>query len=214
MNRTALMSTLLGIAWLLSCSSTEPTDFGGDDDSQADDDDMADDDDDDVADDDDDVADDDDDDIAPGSFALTTGTYRITIDELHSDTCHASTGDGIHVHVGDEQLLELTVDGTTLTGQDEQVSWSGERDGDTFELLGTFSWDVGSQVGLDCVLAFETHMDSMLVADDEFTYDILNDVDGVGDDCHELEEDSGGAYPLVPSFPCAHEWSGTGLRLD
>jgi len=153
-----------------------------------------------------------DDDAVQGTYALSSGTYQITIDELTADSCHASTGKGIHVHEGEVQLMDLTVEGTMLQGQDEQMTWVGERHGDTFELLGTMSWDVGSQAGLDCVLQFETGMDAVLVADDQFTYDIINEVDGAGEDCHELEEDSGGSYPSVPSFPCAHEWSGTGKR--
>ncbi len=200
---------LIAATWITACPSTDDDGFGNDPDDDAAgggpaDDDTGD----------DDVTDDDtgDDDTAAGTYALTSGTYTITIDELTADSCHASTGDGIHVHVGESQSMELTVHGAAIEGQDEQMSWEGQREGDTFVLHGTMDWDVGSTMGLDCVLQFTTAMDAAITADDAFDYDIHNVVDGQGADCGQLEEDDGGPYPLVPSFPCEHRWAGTGTR--
>ena len=137
---------------------------------------------------------------------MADGLWAMGIHEAQKNECETDDGEGFHIHVGQDTMMEFTSDGTCLTavsdpGSDQEMAWSGTQDADSIDITGTLVFEMGT-----CHLRVNAHITGDRI-DDE-TVDYVMQTEFVVED--ELSPD---ACSLLPwPIPCEQQWSGTGVK--
>lgn len=144
----------------------------------------------------------------PGPSALSSGSYVVTIDSTVFNDCENQAGNGLHIHVGENQLFEVEANGACLTTQDSAgMQMTGYEDGGAFLLDGFITLEIGT-----CTVGINATMTGTMTGDGTFDYQM----DATADVYAEVVE---GACQYIigetenhtfPALPCAQAWVGTG----
>lgn len=145
-------------------------------------------------------------------FALPEGNYTLSIDEEVFNDCHNEAGNGLHIHVGEDQTVAFTQDQTCVEavsepGGDMEMVWGGTTDGQTFELEGFVELAIGTcSIGIDAV------MTGQMTGHGSFTYRI-DATAGVyqehsPDACQMIIGDT--EDHTFGELPCDQAWTGVG----
>lgn len=140
--------------------------------------------------------------------ALESGTYVVTIDSTVFNDCENQAGKGLHIHVGENQILEVEANGACLTTNDsagmEMTGYEAEGD---FVLDGFLTLEIGT-----CTVGINATMHGTMTGDGTFDYRM----DATADVYTEVVE---GACQYIigeteqhtfPALPCSQAWEGQG----
>lgn len=144
----------------------------------------------------------------PDPSALTTGTYLVTIDSTVFNDCENQAGKGLHIHVGENQMFEVSAEGACLTTQDSAgMTMTGYEQDGAFALDGFIELEIGT-----CTVGITAHMSGEMTGEGTFDYRM----DATADVYAEVVE---GACQYIigetedhtfPALPCSQAWVGTG----
>ncbi|MCP4806757.1 MAG: hypothetical protein GY913_03090 [Proteobacteria bacterium] len=145
-------------------------------------------------------------DCAASDAPVSDGLWAFGIAEAQKNECESPEGEGYHIHVGEDTVMDFLSDGSCLAatsdpGSDQEMPWTGQQTGDQVEMDGTLTFDQGT-----CILRVNAHISGTLV--DEDTIDYTMTTEFVTED--ELSPDACQIFPWP--IPCEQQWTGTGVR--
>lgn len=143
---------------------------------------------------------------------ISTGLWSAGIDEALLNDCENSAGKGLHIHVGENTMLD--VDGSALPtlvmvsdpGSEQTMEMTGSQDGEDFSVTGTVELEIGT-----CIVGIEATLTGRMTGQESFCYRM----DATADIAEELSPD---ACSLIigdtenhtfPKLPCEQAWQGT-----
>ncbi len=150
--------------------------------------------------------------VEPGGYALDSGTYTVGIDAEVFNDCENAVGHGLHIHVGEDTMVEIAQTGECLLatsdpGSDAEMPMTGATDGESFTLDGGVSFELGT-----CVLTVHATMTGTLTADSAFDYrmdaTLSVEEEMVEGACEVIIGDED--QHTFPFLPCDQAWTGTG----
>lgn len=137
---------------------------------------------------------------------MQDGTWAMGIAAAQKNECETDQGEGYHIHVGEDTMMEFASDRACLAaisdpGSDQEMPWSGTQVDDQVELDGTLTFERGT-----CVLRVNAHMSGTLIDADTLEYTMTTEF--VTEE--ELSPDACQLFPWP--IPCEQQWTGTGVR--
>ncbi len=149
--------------------------------------------------------------------ALESGLWAFGAAEAVFNDCENAAGKGLHIHIGEDTLVDLVRDGTCLEGvsdpgSDQEMEFVGETDGSAVSLQGS---QVRIEVGT-CVVGVTATLTGTMTASSTMDYRMdatLEIVEELSPDaCSYIIGDT--ANHTFPELPCGQAWTGTGRLTD
>ena len=149
--------------------------------------------------------------------ALESGVWAFGIDQAEFNDCENSAGKGLHIHVGEDTLVDLVRDGTCLDGvsdpgSEQEMIFEGETDGSAVSLQGSV---VRLEIGT-CVVGVSAALTGTMIDASTMEYRM----DATADILEELSPDAC-SYIIgetenhtFPALPCEQAWTGVGHLTD
>jgi len=143
---------------------------------------------------------------AAGDWLMSSGTYTVSTDEALYNGCENESGNGYHIHVGEENPFVVTADENCITADADGMLLAGEIVDNQLAMMGYIDIEHGT-----CTMRIEATFTGTITEENRFEYQIdataapVNDTDEY---CSMMIGESEGA--TFPSIPCTYGWIGEG----
>lgn len=149
--------------------------------------------------------------------ALESGLWAFGAHEAVFNDCENSAGKGLHIHIGEDTMVDLVRDGTCLEGvsdpgSPQEMQFLGETDGTAVTLEGsTVRLEIGTcHVGVTATLTGTMNASNTMEYRMDATADILEELSP--DACSYIIGET--ENHTFPALPCEQAWTGVGHLTD
>lgn len=139
-----------------------------------------------------------------GDWPLASGTYTTTIDQALYNNCENASGNGYHIHVGQENPLELSADRNCITADADGMLLAGEIVDNQLSMIGYLDMEHGT-----CTMRIDATLTATITGESAFDYQVdavAAPVNGTDDACALMIGDN--QYATFPQIPCDYGWTG------
>ncbi len=102
---------------------------------------------------------------------ISDGVWAVGIEEALFNHCENEAGKGLHIHVGEDTLIEVDasnfpeLSAVSDPGSPQAMNMSGSQNGAGFDLSGTVELEIGT-----CIVGIEATLTGQMTGQDSFCY--------------------------------------------